>query len=224
MATMYPNGHASRYGGRGHKQHGIDILVADGGANLATGQCKRHREFGPAAVRKAINEVTIAAPTNYLFLSRLTATPAARTEAAKHASWELWDGEDISRYIRSLPREQAVRIVDTYFPGHRESFLGVASPGPWLLARRALRRHPEHDLQPRMGPGRSTGAARPARGCRVPAGRRPSRSLVGAGGVGKTRLLKALADAAPADAQVRILPGDVQVTAADFELLPHEAS
>jgi transcriptional regulator with XRE-family HTH domain len=132
--TMHPKGHTSRYGGRGHKQYGIDILVADGGTNLATGQCKRHREFGPAAVLKAINEVTIGAPKNYLFLSRLTATPAARAEAGKHAGWELWDGEDISRYIRSLPREQAVRIVDTYFPGHRESFLGVASPGPWLLA------------------------------------------------------------------------------------------
>jgi len=221
MTTLYPNGHVSRYGGRGHKQFGIDILVANGGTNLATGQCKRHREFGPAAVRKAIKEVTIAAPTNFLFLSRLTATPAARVEAGRHAGWELWDGEDISRYIRRLPRERAVRIVDTYFPGHRESFLGVASPGPWLLpeehfdaTRSAIFNHEwglvgrQEQLDRLVAAAYQTDAT--------------LAFLAGAGGVGKTRLLKALADAAPADAQVRVLPGDGQVTAAAFELLPHQ--
>jgi transcriptional regulator with XRE-family HTH domain len=221
MATLHQDGHASRYGGPGHKQHGIDILVTADGTNLATGQCKRHREFGPAAVERAINEVTVAAPKNYLFLSRLVATPAARAEAGKHASWELWDGEDISRHIRNLPREQAVRIVDTYFPGHRESFLGIAAPGPWLLPEehfvgtKATIFNHEWSLV-----GRQTqldelvGAAHQ--------GEAAVAFLIGAGGVGKTRLLKAFADAAPAGVQTRILPGDVQVTAADFELLPHD--
>lgn len=222
MAPMFPTGHASRFGGRGHKQYGIDILVTESGANLATGQCKRHREFGPAAVHKAVNEVTITAGKNYLFLSRLTATPAARKEAARHADWELWDGEDISRYIRNLPREQAVRIVGTYFPGHRESFLGIPSPGPWLLpeehfdATRSTIFNHEWGLAGRQEELDAL----------VAAAYEPSATLsfiVGAGGVGKTRLLKALADAAPTQhAQVRILPGDAQVAAADFELLPHQ--
>lgn len=221
MTAMHPDGHASRYGGRGQKQYGIDILVAAGGMNLATGQCKRHREFGPAAVRKAIMEVTIGAPKNYLFLSRLTATPAARREAGKHASWELWDGEDISRYIRRLPREQAVRIVDTYFPGHRESFLGIPASGPWL--------HPEehfdairstifnHDWSLAGRQDQLTmlvGTAYQADATLT--------FVVGAGGIGKTRLLKAVAAAAPPNAQVRILSGDAQVSAADFELLPQD--
>lgn len=222
MAAMFPTGHASRFGGRGDKQYGIDILVTESGANLANGQCKRHREFGPAAVRKAINEVTITAGKYYLFLSRLTATPAARQEAAKHSNWELWDGEDISRYIRNLPREQAVRIVDTYFPGHRESFLGIASPGPWLLpeehfdATRSTIFNHEWGLAGRQ---KELDAL-------VATAYQPSATLallVGAGGVGKTRLVKALADEAPTQhAQVRILPGDAQVAAADFELLPHQ--
>lgn len=221
MATLHPDGHVSRYGSRGHKQHGIDILVAADGMNLATGQCKRHREFGPAAVEKAIAEVTIAAPKNYLFLSRLVASPAARTEAGKHSTWELWDGEDISRHIRNLPREQAVRIVDTYFPGHRLSFLGVQTPGPWLLpeehfdASRTMIFNHDWSLAGRQAQlDQISGAAYQAD---------PTVAfLVGAGGVGKTRLLKAVADAAPRGVQVRILPGDAQVTAADFELLPHE--
>lgn len=221
MATLHQDGHASRYGSRGHKQHGIDILVTAYGANLATGQCKRHREFGPAAVKKAINEVTIAAPKNYLFLSRLAATPAARKEAGMHATWELWDGEDISRHVRNLPREHAVRIVDTYFPGHRESFLGISVPGPWLLPeeyfgspRGTVFNH-DWDLvgrQPQLN--QLVSAARQSDAVVA--------FLVGAGGVGKTRLLKAFTDAAPTDVQIRILPGNVQVSAADLELLPDD--
>lgn len=221
MTALHPDGHASRYGGRGHKQHGIDIVVAAGGTNLATGQCKRHEEFGPAAVGEAIMEVTIAARKNYLFLARLTATPAARKEAGKHASWELWDGEDISRYIRNLPRERAVRIVDTYFPGHRESFLGVPAPGPWLLpeehfnATRSTIFNHEWNLAGRQDElDRLVSAAYQADATLT--------FVIGAGGIGKSRLLKALADAAPTAARVRILSGDAQVSAADFELLPHE--
>ncbi|ALQ30257.1 hypothetical protein ATC04_06540 [Arthrobacter sp. YC-RL1] len=222
-ATLHQNGHASRYGGRGHKQHGIDILITSNGANLATGQCKRHREFGPAAVRKAISEVTIAAPKNYLFLSRPIATPAARNEAGKYTTWELWDGEDISRHIRNLPREKALRIVDTYFPGHRESFLGVAAPGPWLLPedyfgspRDTIFNHDwtlvgrQVQLDQLVSTVDQSAAA--------------VTFLIGAGGVGKTRLLKAFADVRSATTPIRILPGNVQVTAADLELLPDEPS
>ena len=223
MATMYPTGHASRYGGRGHKQYGIDVLVTENGTNSATGQCKRHREFGPAAVGRAIEEVTITAPKNYLFLSRPTATPAARAEVGKHPNWELWDGEDISRYIRRLPREQAVRIVDTYFPGHREAFLGVPSPGPWLLPeehfdahRSAIFNH-EWDLVGRQDQlDRLVDAAYQSDATLA--------VLVGVGGVGKTRLLKAVADAAPRGAQVRVLPGDGHVTAAGLEMLPAQGA
>jgi hypothetical protein len=203
MSTLHPDGHASLYGGRGHKQYGIDILVTNDGMTLATGQCKRHRDFGPAKVRKAVCEVTIAAPKHYLFLSRHTATPAARAEAREHASWELWDGEDISRYIRDLPREQSVRMVDTYFPGHRESFLGIPAPGPWLLpeeyfdvARATIFNH-EWNLAGRQSQLAQLVAAAYGADATLAV-------ATGAGGTGKTRLLKALADAAPTATQVRV--------------------
>lgn len=248
MGLMYPSGHASRFGGRGHKQFGIDILVTGltntgghapageaegdagsktdmrGGVNLASGQCKRQKVFGPEAVRQAIREVTVEAEKHYLFLSRITATPGARKEAAEHKSWELWDGEDISRYIRDLPRDRAVRIVDTYFPGHREAFLGVASPGPWLSPEehfgqsRSQVFHHDWELSGRQAE-LDTLARTAFRGS-------ASLSvLTGHGGAGKTRLLKAIAEAAPspgcgAGPQVRILPGETPLTAVDFEMLP----
>ena len=228
MQHMHPSGHASRFGGRGHTQDGIDVLVADpdagvAGQNLATAQCKRHQEFGPKKVADAIAEVAIKADRHYLFLSRLIASPAARKEAAKHADWELWDGEDISRYIRSLPTEAAVRIVDSYFPGHRGAFLGIDSPGPWLepatsfdLSTSTIFNHhwalvgrtaELDDLASHAyGPGPSLSV------------------LAGPGGIGKSRLLKALAAhdsrARQGSAVVKVLPGAATVTPSDFEHLP----
>jgi hypothetical protein len=52
----------------------------------------------------------------------------------KHANWSLWDEDDLSRKVRRLSREAAIRLVDTFFPGYRERFLGERAPGPWLSA------------------------------------------------------------------------------------------
>ena len=43
------------------------------------------------------------------------------------------DAKDLSFAVRNLKdRDAALRLVDTYFPGYREPFLGVRAPGPWL--------------------------------------------------------------------------------------------
>lgn len=114
-----------------------------------------------------------------------------------------------------------MRIVDTYFPGHRESFLGVPTPGPWLRPEE----HFDGSRSSIFNHDWSLAGRQTQLGELVSAAYQPNATvafLVGAGGIGKTRLLKAVADAAPDGAQVRILPGDAQVTAADFELLPHD--
>ena len=220
MRALHPDGHASRYGGPGEKQFGIDVLIAADDRHLATAQCKRHRQFGPAAIRAAVAEVTVSADKHYLFLSRTTATPGARAEMATHPGWQLWDGEDISRFIRALPLDEAVRLVDTYFPGHREPFLGVPQPAPWLP--------PEELFADSRGQvfthdwtlvGRADDLARLSAVLYDSPG--TLQALVGRGGVGKTRLLRAIAEASPdSTTQVRILPSGVTVDAADFELLP----
>lgn len=221
MTAMYPGGHASRYGGPGEKQFGIDVLVTGSKErHFATAQCKRHLTFGPEAVKKAVAEVTIDAEAHHLFLSRQAATPAARNAMAPFSGWKLHDGEDISRFIRNLqPLDRAVRLVDTYFPMHREAFLGVPQPGPWLLAEEAfdlgsnqLFNHNwrlvgrDEELQALIG---------------VLHGRQGSLAgLVGPGGIGKSRMLRAIAEEMPDEAEVRVLLPGTGVTGADLELLP----
>ncbi|MFC6704864.1 helix-turn-helix domain-containing protein [Flexivirga alba] len=221
MAAMYPEGHASRYGGPGEKQFGIDVLVTGSKKrHLATAQCKRHLTFGPAAVKEAVAEVTIDADAHHLFLSRQAATPATRNAMASFSGWTLHDGEDISRYIRNLqPLDRAVRLVDTYFPMHREAFLGVPQPGPWLLAEEAfdlgssqLFNH-NWRLVGRDDELRALIGLLHEQQCSLA-------GLVGPGGIGKSRMLRAIAEATPDDAEVRVLLPGTGVTGADLELLP----
>jgi transcriptional regulator with XRE-family HTH domain len=217
----HPEGHASRFGGQGEKQFGIDILVTGAdGQNIATGQCKRHKQFGKEDVSAAVAAVAIDASKHYLFLSKTNASSGSRNEISAHAGWELWDGQDLSRYIRSLPLDQAVRIVDTYFPGHREAFLGVPLPGPWLLpedyflhAKDELLRQ-DWNLVGRADQLTEVTAATSGQECGLAV-------VIGRGGIGKTRFLREIAESlSVGGAQVRVLPRGEVVDAASFELLP----
>lgn len=223
LAYLYPGAHATGFGGSGDKQFGVDLLV-DRGAT-ATGQCKRRQRFGPADVRAAIEAVADPAPTNYLFLSRQTATAAARTEMAKHPSWQLWDGSDLSRFVRNdMSAEQSLRFVSTYFPAYRESFLGRPAPGPWQTV--------EETYASLSGAtafshrwtlvGRSGERADLIRA--IESEESPVTVLLGRGGVGKSRLLRAVAEEFEGrDWEVRFLPPGVELQAADVELLPGDA-
>src|SRR5665213_3015500 len=129
---LRPDAFVSRYGGPGHTQNGVDIVAEKNSRYVLTFQCKRVEEFGRADVRNAVGRVTIEADAHVLVISRRSASPASRKEMQLHPGWTLWDAQDISRNVRGLPLEKSVRIVDTYFPGWREDFLGMAEPGPWL--------------------------------------------------------------------------------------------
>lgn len=171
----------------------------------------------------AVASVTVLADKFYLFLSRQTASPAARAEMAGHPGWELWDGEDISRFIRlKLPPDTAVRLVDAYFPGHREAFLGVPAPGPWLVPEDYFAHSRGHLFSHEWGlAGRGEELSRLADALYGSAG--TLGVLVGRGGIGKTRLLRALAESCPGEqARVLVLPAGATVEAAAFELLPRD--
>jgi transcriptional regulator with XRE-family HTH domain len=216
----HPGGHASRFGGPGERQGGIDVLVD--GERGATGQAKRCDQFGPKAVEDAIKAVVDPAPINYLYLSRPIASVGARAEIKKHKNWELWDGEDLSRYVRNqMSREEALRFVDAHFPNHRQPFLGISQPGPWFsveefYAAATGARLFTHDWSL---VGRDTELAQLQ--ADVNSGVDSITLLSGRGGIGKSRLLRSVAEAFEGDGWwVRMLPADSLPDAAAFELVP----
>lgn len=121
-------GTVQRYGGTGHKQHGIDIF-ATGPFGKHSFQCKRVNEFGPQKVHTAVAEQTYAAELKVLLLSSV-ASPSSRDAMAAHAGWELWDREDITRRLHDLPLADRLDLVDRYFSGQRLDLLGIDEPGP----------------------------------------------------------------------------------------------
>ncbi len=134
LERLYRNtqGHVHRAGGSGHRQDGIDISVT-GTFGRHTFQCKRIEEFGPQRVRAAIAKHTVAASRKVLLLSNI-ASPQARTVLDDHPDWEIWDREDISLRVRSLPVADQRELVDTFFRGRRLELLGEPEAGPWMTS------------------------------------------------------------------------------------------
>lgn len=179
-----------RAGGTGHKQDGVDVVATfnDGGEHIF--QCKRHKQFGPADVAKAVKEYTGAAKVKHLVLSRV-ASP--QTDAAlREAGWELWDKDDLSRMIRTdLSIEDQERLVDIFFRGQRQALLGRPEPGPWMTT--------DEFFRPFEGRAKAFSHDHPLRGrekeieALITALEDPDQPVVmltGAGGMGKSRVLK----------------------------------
>ncbi len=123
-------GRVHRVGSSGHRQEGADICVT-GSFGAHAFQCKRVEEFGPQKVRAAIEAHTAAASQKVLLLSNI-ASPQSRSALAGHPDWQIWDREDISLRIRSLPKAEQRTLVDTFFRGRRLELLGEPEPGPWM--------------------------------------------------------------------------------------------
>jgi transcriptional regulator with XRE-family HTH domain/DNA-binding transcriptional ArsR family regulator len=218
---LHPAGHGSRYGGPGETQDGIDLLLD--GEPRVTAQCKRRKQFGSTDVRIAVRAVAKPGAKNYLFLSREIATRSARDEMARHDTWELWDGGDLSDYVRTKMSDgdTAVRFVDTFFPNHRESFLGVPQPGPWQSIDQFYRAISGARLftQDWKLVGRQAELTKLQ--FSLESDKDPVALLLGRGGIGKTRLLRSIAELFDARGWlVRMLPADLEPDPAAFERLP----
>jgi hypothetical protein len=87
-------------------------------------------QFGPRDVDKAVAEHTRQAEEKFILLSRI-ASPRTRAAVQQHPDWDIWDKEDISRRVRTLPTEQQVRLVTTFFPEQRFALLGDTADGRW---------------------------------------------------------------------------------------------
>jgi hypothetical protein len=213
---------AHLFGGPGHDQLGIDLIVTSGGETW-TFQCKRVSKFGPEAVRRVIADTDVDGH-HVLVLSR-DASPGARLEIGRHAEWSLWDANDVSRIVRSeLDLDDARRLVDTYFPGWRRDFLGVEGPGPWLTSDEFFRPNlrPSAALSHRwtlVGRDEQLAAFDEFLGSTT----RNSLVLVGRGGSGKSRLLRAMVEhlaVTRPETPVRFLAPEASAQAKDLEMLP----
>jgi transcriptional regulator with XRE-family HTH domain len=190
VQELQPNADVKVQGSRGHKQEGTDIVARFPDGRNWSFQCKRVERFGKAEIDKAIAYHTVNAERAFLVLSKI-ASPAAVEAVEAHRGWTLWDKQDLTRKIRSLPVETQERLVDIYFRGQRMALLGRSEPGPWLT--------PEDYFAPFKGRGAvfSHDWSLVGRDGEIAAlvaalGRDDMQFalLIGPGGIGKTRILK----------------------------------
>lgn len=183
------------YGSSGHKQHGLDIEVIFTDNTRFTYQCKRVASFGPKKIEQAVLAHTAKAKMKFILLSGF-ASPQSREEIKKYMGWQLWDREDITRQVRlELSKIDQQRLVDIYFRGQRLALLGELEPSPW--------NQPSDFFAGMIEPTSAFSHAWEL------VGREPELErlieftmqlktrtilLVGNGGTGKSRLLKALSD------------------------------
>jgi transcriptional regulator with XRE-family HTH domain len=133
-SRLYPDAQeVLRYGVSGDKQHGIDIRVVTADGERVGIQCKKYEKFHPASFAKAVAELDRArarVDRCVLFLS--TRASASVLEACDELEgWTIRDSRTLSREVRELPRDQALSLVDGFFPDMREEFLGVRTPSVW---------------------------------------------------------------------------------------------
>lgn len=232
LAARHPGVDVHRFGSQGHRQDGIDLYAQPAAGSIFTYQCKRYSEttpFGPRAVEEAVAANKIEAEHHYLLLSRV-ASPGARKEIMRHAGWTLWDLEDICRILREeLDPSDVLGIVDIYFPGHREHFLGEPEVGPWLTGAQAFAGFSTH-ARLFNHTWSLAGRSEPLRRLHEFAGTEDGRRTMAVsapGGTGKTRLLKAVIDqlaVSQPGLKVRFLMTGAPVSPTDVEHLPQGRS
>jgi transcriptional regulator with XRE-family HTH domain len=140
-SRLYPDAQeVLRYGVSGDKQHGIDIRVVTADGKRIGIQCKKYEKFQPASFAKAVAELDrdrARVDSCVLFLST-RATAAVVSACDELEEWTIWDSRILSREVSRLPRDQALTLVDRFFPDMREEFLGVRNPSIWQTAEEAF--------------------------------------------------------------------------------------
>lgn len=189
---------AHLYGVRGEDQEGIDIHADLIDGRVRSIQCRRVAKFGKTETRKTIAETTYAADEHQIWVTCGLSAPA-RTLLRSTPGWDAWDLEQISSETRALPREVARWLVEDHLGNvERRRFLGpdsdlsVARADAWFMRTdgRADRLGTDQPLQGRREELRALDAAveAPCVKCVL---------LVGRGGIGKSRMLRAHADGHP---------------------------
>lgn len=182
----------SLYGRRGDSQHGIDIRAEMSNHEVWVFQCKHYKEWGPGDTQEAISKCTYQAERKFLLVTR-PVSPECREIVARHPDWLLWDSNDISReFLARLPAAEAARLLYLYFgPSWPRELLDLPGLGPLVTAdakfapllEEARSFHHRLDLVGRQDVLASLNDFIEAKRSRV-------FSLVGRGGIGKSRILR----------------------------------
>lgn len=223
VKELHRDAEVRRAGGLGHDQDGVDVVATFPDGRRYDYQCKRVARFGPAEVKTAVAAYSGAADGKFLVLSRV-ASPQTADEIRRHPGWILWDKDDLSRIIRQeLSEESQNRIVDIFFRGQRQALLGRSEPGAWLLADDFFL--PFSPAEAALSHqwslvGRATETAQLL--TLLDASRPGVVLLIAAGGMGKSRLVKELADrfaAVEPLTTLRFLARDAELTPAGLAAL-----
>ena len=189
-----------RYGRRGSRQRGIDIFADLEDGERWAFQCRQWKKFTKTDATRAIQETTYKADRFILTLSR-QATSGVRDACEGRHAWDIWDVGDISRKVREMELHSGARLVEAHFgTSWRRAFLGLRGLTPfvtpseffqpflnesalfnhvWQLVGRSDHIHQTHEF--------------------VESQQQNVAVLVGRGGIGKSKILHALAETFDSD-------------------------
>ena len=216
-----------RYGRRGSRQRGIDIFAdLDNGERWAF-QCRQWKKFTKTDATRAIRGTSYKADRYILTLS-LQATSGVRDACDSHPAWDVWDVGDISRKVREMEMQSSARLVEAHFgPFWRRAFLGLQSLTPfvgptdffrpflndsalfnhaWKLVGRSDHIQQIHEV--------------------VESQQQNVAVLVGRGGIGKSKMLHALAETFDSEHEgmpLWFMADGVPLTANGADHLPYES-
>lgn len=186
---------AHLYGVHGEHQEGIDIHASLVDGRVRSIQCRHVTKFGKPQVDTIIADTDYRADEHHIWAT-CGLTTHARKVLRENPDWDAWDLEQISSQVRALPREVGRWLVEDHLGSlERRRFLGpdaelIVAPARAWFARtdgHVDRLRTDQPLQGRAAElaGLRDAVLEPSVRCVL---------LVGRGGIGKSRLLRALAD------------------------------
>lgn len=216
---------AHLYGVQGDDQEGIDIHADLNDGRVRTIQCRRVAKFGKPQADKTIADTTYEGDEHWIWTTCPMTAPA-RKAIRSEPKFTGWDIEQLSSKVRALPREAGRWLVEDHLgEAERRRVLGpdaaltIAPAIAWFARTDGDARFLPTD-QPLQDRTEELAALRDC----LEADDVLCVILVGRGGVGKTRLLRALAESVPAR-RMLVLRDGVEVGAtlgAELPLAPFD--
>ncbi|MCY4090681.1 MAG: restriction endonuclease [Caldilineaceae bacterium] len=121
-----------RYGRTGSRQRGIDIIAYLENGEKWAFQCKQKQRFTETDATRAIQQTSYSADFFVLTLS-CQATSGVRDVCENYPDWDVWDVGDISRKVRELEMHSGARLVEAHFGASlRKEFLGLPGFSPFV--------------------------------------------------------------------------------------------